>query len=155
MKRLAHWLALLALLCCGGAMAQTCTVSAAGAAFSIYTPTAALPNDTVASVTVTCSAVIAIGVSYGISLSSGNGTYANRKMLNENSSPMTYQIYTDLTRSKIWGDGSGGSFAVSDGYPLGIIVPVVKTYTGYARIPALQNAQAGSYADNLVVTISY
>ena len=53
------------------------------------------------------------------------------------------------------GDGSGGTSVVNDNYTLAQ-TSVTRQYTAYGRIPAGQNhASAGSYLDNLVVTLNY
>jgi spore coat protein U-like protein len=43
---------------------------------------------------------------------------------------------------------------VSDGYLLGL-GGGVSPYPVYGRIPATQNVQAGSYADTIIVTLTY
>ena len=135
--------------------AQSCTVSSSNLAFGVYNPQLALPNQSVATVTVTCSAVISILVGYTVSISTGgSGSYAARRMTT-GASNMNYQIYSDLLRTKVWGDGTGGSFAVNDGYLINVLVPIVKLYPAYGQIPALQNAKPGSYGDSTVVTITY
>jgi spore coat protein U-like protein len=138
------------------AVAQSCTTAATGLAFSNYQPLSGLPVTTTAQVTVTCSATIAIGVSYSLQISAGTGgTYANRSMAGTPSGRLPYQIYSDALYSQIWGDGTGGSSAVNDGYLLGILFPVVKTYFAYGRILANTNAPVGTYADTISILVVY
>ena len=61
------------------------------------------------------------------------------------------RMYLNTT---VWGDGTGGSSKLTDGYLLGLIT-VIKTYTVYGRIPARQNIPAGAYADTITVTVNY
>ena len=55
----------------------------------------------------------------------------------------------------VWGDGSGGSSAVTDSYLLGV-GGNARSYTAYAKLPAGQAlAGAGTYTDTLIVTIAF
>lgn len=157
MRLLLRLLCIFALLCAaGGAQAQSCTVSATSLAFGVYSPSLGTPNDSAATITVTCSAVVQLLVAYNIQISAGgSGNPAARRMSNGSGGLMNYQIYSDLLHTKVWGDGSGGTQTVSDGFLLGVVAPVVNNYFAYGRIPAGQNVQVGSYSDATVVTISY
>lgn len=139
------------------AEAQTCTATSTGLAFGSYDTTLAAPTDSTGTITVTCSAVIALFVSYTLSLSVGSGSsYGARWMVGPLSSHLGYQIYNDTGRSKIWGDGTASTFTVTDGYALSIIAPVVRPYIAYARIPARQTAlAAGAFSDAVTITVSY
>jgi spore coat protein U-like protein len=150
-------LSLLSLLCAAQAQAQTCTVSSTALAFGVYTPTLGTPNDSVATVTVTCQALVSLLVGYNITISGGNsGNPAARSMpLSGGGGSMNYQVYSDLLRTQVWGDGSNGTAGVADGYLISVVAPYIRTYAAYGRIPPLQNARAGSYGDSLLVTISY
>lgn len=65
-----------------------------------------------------------------------------------------YNLYTDSTRTTLWGDGSAGTSYVSDGYLLGLLT-VSRNYPVYGRVPAGQNLPAGVYSDVVVVTVDY
>jgi spore coat protein U-like protein len=54
----------------------------------------------------------------------------------------------------VWGDGSGATSRVSDGYLLGL-GGAVKNYTVYGRAPAMQNVGAATYTDAIIVTLTY
>jgi spore coat protein U-like protein len=149
----------LALLWLGGAdsaLALTCSVSAIATSFGTYNPFSAVPLDSAGSVTVTCEQLlISILVSYSIQLSSGaSGGYAPRRLAGPGYQ-LDYNLYTNAARSSVWGDGGGGTAVVSDGYLLGIVVPVQRSYTVYGRMPAGQNVAPGSYTDTITVTINY
>ncbi len=142
------------------ARAADCTVNATPVNFGHYDPLSSASNHSgVASVTVSCRSTIPQGnerVSYSLLISSGlGGTYQPRQML---SCPdhLSYILYRDAARTQIWGDGSGGSFAVTGA--LAQITPgagASASHTIYGRIPASQNATAGNYTDTLVVTLIY
>jgi len=150
-------LALCAVLWTGraGALA-VCSVSAGGVAFGIYDPSAFSPLDRTGNVRVSCSLLGLAGllVSYDILLSTGDsGSYAQRRMPGEGYA-LDYNLYTDNLRTKVWGDGSGSTSVVSDGYLLELL-PQARDYPVYGRIPAGQNLPAGSYGDTITVTVNY
>lgn len=120
-----------------------CTVSTTSVAFSTYDVFNTLSADITGTVTVRCNPSAA----YSLSLSTGAGTYASRTLLN-GSFTLSYNLYTDATRSTIWGDGSSGTSTVAGNAKNA-------THTVYGRIPARQNAHMGSYTDTIIVTITY
>ena len=155
-------IALPALLAAPAASACTglgcsCTVSAANVAFAPYDPFAAADNDTgVGALGVTCSGLAAVSFSYTLDLSAGSGgAYANRAM-HAGASALGYQLYTDASRTSIWGDGAGGTAHVSQSFGM-VSLPFSGTdnYSVYGRIPAHQNVGAGGYTDQITVTITF
>lgn len=155
-RRLGLGLALAALPVPASALLVTCTTSATGVAFGTYAPFNGTPLDSTGTVTVTCTpTLVGLLVSYSIALSAGSsGSYASRTMLS-GTSPMNYQLYTDASRSTVWGDGSGGTAVVSDSYTIALLFPVTRNYTVYGRVPALQAVGPGTYSDSIVVTVTY
>ena len=136
------------------ALLETCTATALPVAFGGYNPQTLTPTDTTGQVTVSCVGVISISVNYTISLSTGgSGTFSPRKLV-FGSSKLNYNLYTNSSYSTVWGDGSGGTATVSDGYGLALLA-VIRNYTIYARMPAAQNVPAGLYADAITVTVNY
>jgi spore coat protein U-like protein len=124
-----------------------CSVSATDMAFGVYTGAAAV--DQTSSLSVTCTLL----TPYTIALDAGahaSGVFANRAM-NNGTDNLNYQLYTNVGRTTIWGDGSSGTSTVA-GSGLGVAQPI----TVYGRIPASQNVSTGSYVDNPVnVTLTY
>lgn len=139
-----------------GVLALSCSVSAISTSFGVYSPLSPGALDGTGQVTVRCEQLlISILVSYTIQLSSGSsGSYAPRNM-NGPGYQLAYNLYNDASHTQVWGDGSLGTGVVSDGYLLGIIFPVVRSYNVYGRIPAGQNVAPGSYTDSIVVTVNY
>lgn len=139
----------------GQAWALTCSLSAVATSFGTYNPFSAVPLDSAGSVTVTCENLVSLLVSYSVQLSPGSsGSYLPRSL----SGPgyqLDYNLYTDAARSSVWGDGSGATATINDGYLLGALLPVVRSYTVYGRMPAGQNVAPGSYGDTITVTINY
>ncbi|MEQ1439345.1 spore coat U domain-containing protein [Fontimonas sp. SYSU GA230001] len=154
-----HWLipcALLALVApqSSHALLEVCTVSTSPVVFGSYNPISGAAVDSTGTVTVTCTAVVSISVNYSIALGTGlGGSFAPRRMTS-GANTLPYNLYTSASRSTVWGDGSGGTSTVSDGYTLGLLL-VTRNYTVYGRIPASQNVAAGAYADTIVVTVTY
>ena len=125
------------------AFAANCNVSAQGLAFGGYDPFVATALDGVGTLNVICDASTA----YSIALSPGAGTYMNRQ-LNGIGAALAYNIYTDATRSVVWGDGSAGSAVISH-------ESISANHSVYGRIAALQNVPVGSYSDSVVVVVSF
>jgi len=69
-----------------------------------------------------------------------------------------YNLFVDLARSRLWGDGTGGTSLASGAFTVG---PGAKNgikelrHAIYGRIPALQDAPPGAYADTIVVTLTF
>jgi spore coat protein U-like protein len=70
-------------------------------------------------------------------------------------SSLFYQLYTNAGHSTVWGDGTGGTQAIKDGYLLSVGVDVIKTYPVYGRITALQNVTNGAYTDTVTILLTY
>lgn len=141
----------------GGAAAQACSASATGIAFGAVDPMSVVATDATGSVTVTCgSFLITLTLGYTVSASAGDsGSYGGRRM-SAGAAQLDYQLYRDALRSSVWGDGTGGSAAISGSLLLSILVPVSATHTIYGRVPGSQpGAAAGSYGDTLTVTVTY
>lgn len=153
MRRSALWL--LVLTACGSASAAraaTCTVSATSAAFGVYNTFSASPDDTTATVTVTCNNPPKADITYTVTLSAGaSGSVAARYMI-KGTTQLSYQLYRDAVRSQVWGNGSAGSYTVTQSFNA---KDVTFTHTAYGRVPARQNVTAGNYADTVVVTVTY
>lgn len=138
---------------CAGAEAA-CTVSAQDLGFGGYSSELAAPTDTTGVVTVTCSALSTVLLTYRVSLSTGgSGQYAFREMA-RGGHRLRYNLYTNAARTLVWGDGSGGTQRVQNSYlvnPAGVSA----NHTVYGRMPALQAVAVGAYADTITVTVEY
>jgi spore coat protein U-like protein len=139
-------------LSAGPARSQTCAVAATADAFGTYNPFSVSPVNSMATVTVTCQTLIAVAVSYTIQLGTG-GSFAARSMGGPGGR-LRYQIYRDAARTQVWGDGTSSTFTVTDGYLLSL-VPVMRNYTAYGQLLALQQVAPGSYTDTVTVLVTY
>ena len=137
------------------ALLQSCAVSAVPVNFGIYNPLSAVPATATGTVTVSCTVtVIGLLESWTVDLSSGNsGNFATRVLAN-GSSTLSYNLYTSAAYTSIWGDGSGTTSVVS-GSTLLAVGTTNNYYTVYGRIPAGQDAAAGTFTDTIVVTLNY
>jgi spore coat protein U-like protein len=144
----------------GVAKAANCSASATGVSFGIYDASLTLPSDSTGSLTVTCSytggGVRDIG--YVVTLNSTNSPDPATRWLAAGTGQLFYNLYRNAARTEIWGNGTGGSFAVSGSLKPG---PGVgnetrsETYTVYGRLPAQQDADAGNYSDMIVITLTF
>lgn len=144
MKRRFATLALLSgLILSARVLAASCTVNTVGVAFGSYDVFKKGATNSTGRIRLKCSS----SLSYTIALSAGAGTMASRVMTH-GADDLQYNLYTDSTRTTVWGDGTSGSVTMRG---LGNQV----AYTVYARIPARQNVPAGSYSDTVTVTVTY
>ena len=142
------------------ALLQGCTVSATSVTFaSAYDPSNINGLDGTGTITVACS-VLALGLfeNWDILLNPGinsSGSYTPRKLKDGSTHKMTYNLYTTLGHSTIWGDGAtGGTAKVSDGRTLQIGNNSYP-YTVYAHVDKLQDQPPGAYNDTITVTLNY
>jgi spore coat protein U-like protein len=138
--------------------AVRCTVAASGPLFGVYNPLSAAPAYANGQVQATCTLLSggATTLSLVSSYSTGkSGSYALRSML-AGTGTLSYNLFFDAAYTQIRGDGTGGSqtggatLALTPGNPT-----QTSTSTIYGRIPASQDVAPGSYADTIVVTITY
>ena len=150
-------LILIWMLACFAGVSQAsaaCDTSTSGAAFGNYDSTGNQDRDTTAFISITCSGNAGDSVSYTLSLSSGSGAFSNRHLIS-GSGFLNYNLYTDISRSQVWGDGAAATSTVGDSYTLSVS-PSTRNYTIYGRIPAGQTqVLPGAYSDNIVITLTY
>lgn len=141
--------------------AYSCSIAVVGVSFGPYDPLIATPDDSAGRLDVTCTNVQGTGVDtvgYGVTLSSGmSGNYTSRQLA-AGSARLDYNLFADSGRAQVWGNGSGGSVTVSGNMKVG---PGVGNGTRtnrhdiFGRIPARQDAAAGTYGDTIVVTVTF
>lgn len=124
------------------AAAATCSVSPQGVSFGSYDTLSSTALDGVGNINVTCDAL----VTFTVSLSTGSGSYDERLMTG-GGAQLGYNLYSDVTRLIVWGDGTTAGNVSASGTNVDLSV--------YGRIPALQNIPANAYTDSISVTVSY
>lgn len=125
------------------AHAAQCTVATSPVAFGAYDTCAVSAADSTGSVSVSCD----VAASYSIAIGTGGSATFSRVMAS-GGNRLAYGLFTDATRSVVWGDGSAATSRVN-GSGLGA------SHAVFGRAPARQNVPAGSYADALVVTVDF
>lgn len=137
------------LLACGSGFAG-CGVSVTGLNFGSYNVFSIAPLRSVGSLSVTCNERHALLVTITLGPSANSGVTNPRALRKSGGTDvLRYNLFIDSAFSQIWGDGiTGGgilSQRVTRNAPWNALV--------YGSLPALQNVSAGSYSDNLLVTI--
>ena len=120
------------------AAAAACNVSPQGVNFGNYDPLEHSALDGVGNVNVSCD----VPTSFTVSLGTGYGTVEDRRMIGT-PSQLSYNLYTDVSRLLIWGDGGVSSNGTS------------VDLTVYGRIPGSQNVRPNVYADSVTVTVAF
>jgi len=123
--------------------AVQCSLSAQGVAFGTYDVFSNQAADSTGNVAVTCDSP----TPYSIAISAGSASFTMRTMSN-GANRLNYNLFTDASRTAVWGDGTGGSSVVSGS-------AASANYTVFGREPARQNVGVGNYADYLVVTLVF
>lgn len=124
-----------------------CTIDSSGIEFGIYDPLDPAPLDATGGLTYTCSAhmVVVIAMTTGV-----GGSFD--RMMAGGADKLSYNLYLDSARTKVWGDGSLGTATYVDLDPpkdSAVGVPV------YGRIPGRQSVAEGRYTDNLMVVMIF
>jgi spore coat protein U-like protein len=138
----------------------SCSVSTTNLNFGSINPLSPSATDSTGSVVVDCGGVAGLLIPYRIDLNAGSagGTYASRRMKSGAVNAIQYNLYTDNTRTTVWGDGTGGSQPVNGGFLLDVLgLAPAQTNWVYGRVPGSQTTvvPANNYADTISVTLTY
>lgn len=149
----------LTLLGAGNALAAwSCSISITPLGFGTYDVFSATPDDSTATLSVTCTQVSGPVGSLPVTaaLSQGSsGTYATRQM-KSGANSLSYNMYANATRTTIFGDGTAATSTISGTFPFTAVGQMVTgTGTIYGRIPASQDVAVGSYSDSIVATVTW
>jgi spore coat protein U-like protein len=128
---------------------SSCALSATDLSFGNIPANVSTAIDATSVVTITCTNT----TPYSIALNAGTATgatVATRQMQN-GSNLLSYALYSNSSRTTIWGDGTSGSTAVS-----GTGTGEAQAHTLYGRIATNQNdVAAGSFLDTITATVTY
>ena len=118
-----------------------CSVSGAPVAFGAYAPMSTASQN--GNVTLTCST----GVTYAVALDEGTqGDGSTRRMARGDGPLLPYDLYRDAAHQQRWASGSTAATGTGSGNS--------QNFPVYARIlPAI--VPAGTYSDNVTITVSY
>ena len=132
------------------AAAMNCSITLSPFSFGNYVPGDATPLDVTGQIGVRCTG--SAGTFVAQISPGGSGTFAQRQML---SGPfrLAYNFYLNPSRTVVWGDGTGGT-QTSGGTKAG---PGQQIFTLpiYGRVSQGQSVGAGTYSDNVFVTIVF
>lgn len=134
----------------------SCSASTSPVVFGAYAALGNSASDAAGGVAVSCGGVAGLLISYTVELGAGgSGNEAARQMRSAGGT-LNYGLYRDAARSLPWGSLASGN-AVRGSIPLDLLGSSrTVNYTVYGRIPAGQRSTVpGSYADTLVVTVTY
>jgi hypothetical protein len=129
--------------------APSCTVSAAPLSFGSNIPTpVTAPVYSTSAITAQCSA----SVPYSVLLGAGTGPTATPalRQMSAGGNLLTYTIYEDAARTRIWGDGTVGtvvSTMTGTGAP--------QTLTAFGSVGAGQAPGIGLYTDTVTVVVVF
>jgi spore coat protein U-like protein len=155
MRRNSLYIAILLVLMAWPAQAAVvCEVNTAGVAFGNYDTLSGEARDASGTVTVECVGSAGDAVSYALTLSAGSGGYSSRHAAG-GASGLEYNLYLDISRSNIWGDGSAGTSVITDQHVMSSTT-FSRSYVIYGRAAGGQNqAPAAFYQESLLVSLSY
>lgn len=154
MKRLVSSALFVCTLCfVAECLAFTCRVSTTPVSFGSYDVFSRYVLDSTGTISVTCNNLEKKAASVRITLSAGNaGEFNPRQMVSSSGNDrLKYYLFTDPSRTVIWGDGTGGSSFVS------AVVTRDSSFNSliYGRIPPGQNVSVGNYSDILTATVTW
>ena len=136
------------------AYSATCTIANADVAFGTYDPLSGQPRDTNGSVRVTCTGSPGEKINYVLMLVSPGGKRTISNASNRQS-VLEFNLYLDIARTQVWGDGTNGTSVISDSLVLDGS-STTPTYTIYGRISGGQKrASAGAYQENFAISLAY
>ncbi len=81
-----------------------------------------------------------------------SGNFTAREMSNAKGSTLRYNLFTDATRTTVWGDGLSDGTSTIDFTNNGITTSFM---VFYGRVPPGQQPSIGDYTDSVVVTLRY
>lgn len=121
----------------------SCQVSATDLAFGIYDPTSLAARTSSSTITVLCT----LDTPYTVGLNAGSNPNGSSRRMGTGASRVGYSLYRDGARTTefsttvadVSGVGSGAS----------------QVHTVYGAMPAGQNVSAGTYSDQITVTLNY
>lgn len=126
-----------------------CTVSTSSLEFGDVDPLSGSNVDGTGGITVTCTNGTTWTAAAGIGSGSG-ASFTSRRMA-DGSNLLNYNLYTDESRSSVWGDGTSSTATIG-----GTGDGSAQSATVYGRIGSGQTSvPPGSYADTVSVTVTY
>ena len=89
------------------------------------------------------------GYQIGLNEGTSPGATVNQRKMVSGANALNYQLYSDSSRSTIWGNTTGTDTVT------GVGTGLAQDHTVFGAIPAAQVVPAGDYADTITVRIYY
>jgi len=128
-----------------------CSINAGNMEFGNYDPTSGDDLTVSATIASTCTSGAAATISMGEGSSAGSGSTAAapvRRMIGLDGNYLNYSVYSDSGYSAVWGGTDATDVAITG---TGSAV----NSTAYGKVTAGQAANVTTYADSVVVTLTY
>lgn len=114
--------------------------------FGVYNTLDSSDSLSTGNLNVSCSS----STSFNVGLGTGqSNNYLNRTLNSGGSDLLNYNLFTNVSRTSVFGDGSGSTATVSQTTSGSISIPI------YGSIPAKQNVTTGSYIDTVAVYLTF
>ncbi len=130
---------------------ESCSISSAALAFGNYDALSGTALDAEGSVTVTCSNGSSgwIGLDQGLNAATGSTDAVPLRQMASGTERLRYDLYSDSSRSVVWGNtsGSGVAHTATDTNPVTVDI--------FGRVPISQGSLVGSYSDTVTATINF
>ena len=132
-----------------------CTVNTSSMSFGSYDVFSNPPLDSAGTVSVNCTKDV-VKANVTLSASPTSGIFNPRRMKRSGGSDLLdYNIFLDVSRAVIFGNGTGGTSIINLKRPTGKPAPWFENINIYGRIFPGQNVSVGSYSDILTVTVDW
>jgi spore coat protein U-like protein len=124
-----------------------CEVTATDLAFGTYTSNTGTPLQGTTLLRATCTP----NSTYNIGLNEGTspGATVNARKMVSGAQALNYQLYSDTSRTTIWGNTTGTDTVTGVGTGLAV------DHTVFGAVPAAQVVPAGDYQDTITVRVYY
>lgn len=144
--------ALLIVPASASAQASSCRITINNLDFGIYSGLNPAPRTNLGDVNVICLPGAGSGGPFRVTLSAGNsGNYLDR-IMSSGTSELHYNLYADLARRRVLGDGSSGT----------VPFPTLRNrafgrgrFAIFGMIPPGQRVPAGIYTDTLLIQVEF
>ena len=149
-----YWLEMIMCFCLGflsvSEVYAGCSVSSTSIIFGNYDVFSSTPAIGNGSITLSCTSKT--DVSIAVEASSNSSSFNPRMMQHfSRDDTVNYTLYTSAAMIKVWGDGTQGTATVAAVNVKNNATPIII----YGKIFPLQNVSAGSYSEQLLVTINF
>ncbi len=132
-------------------VSSSCTVSGSTLNFGtgIDPIAAAVPLNAASALSVRCTNTTPYAIALDAGVNAGGSTSFSTRKIANGVNTLGYQLYTDSSRTTVWGNGTGSSTSSGTG------TGSTQSVSIYGQLPSLVGAVPGTYTDTVTVTISY